>query len=90
MAIPVGAKHKKLAEHFINFMLRPEISARHTNFCNFANCNKKAGLFVQKEILSNPYVYISKKGIDKLELYEILNPDVQKKFNECWAELVKY
>lgn len=90
MAIPVGAKHKQLAEHFINFMLRPEISARHTNYCYFANCNKKAGLFVQKEILSNPYVYISKKGIDKLELYEILNPDVQKKFNECWAELVKY
>ena len=89
MAIPVGAKHKQLAEHFIDFMLRPEISARHTNFCYFANCNKKAGLFVQKEILSNPYVYISKKGIDKLELYEILNSDVQKKFNECWAELQK-
>ena len=90
MAVPVGAKHKQLAENFINFMLRPEISARHTNFCYFANCNKKAGLFVKKEILSNPYIYINKKEIDKLEMYEILNPEVQKKFNECWAELLKY
>ena len=90
MAVPVGAKHKQLAENFINFMLRPEISARHTNFCYFANCNKKAGLFVKKEILSNSYIYINKKEIDKLEMYEILNPEVQKKFNECWAELLKY
>ncbi len=90
IAVPVDAKHKQLAEKFINFMLRPEISARHTNYCYFANCNKKAGLFVEKEILSNPYVYINKKEIDKLEMYKILNPDVQKKFNECWAELLKY
>ena len=61
-----------------------------TNYCYYASCNKKAGLFVKKEILRNPYVYIDKKEIDRLELYEILNPDVQKKFNECWAELVKY
>ena len=90
IAVPVGVKQKQLAENFINFMLRPEISARHTNYCYYASCNKKAGLFVKKEILRNPYVYIDKKEIDRLELYEILNPDVQKKFNECWAELVKY
>ena len=90
IAVPVGAKHKQLAENFINFMLRPEISARHTNFCYFANCNKKAGLYVKKEILNNPFIYLSKKEIERMELYEILNPDVQRKFNECWAELVKY
>ncbi len=90
VAIPIGAKNKRLAEEFINFILRPEISARHTNYSYYASCNKKTGLFVKKEILRNPYVYIDKKEIDRLELYEILNPDVQKKFNECWAELVKY
>ncbi|HHT9113701.1 MAG TPA: ABC transporter substrate-binding protein [Candidatus Wunengus sp. YC65] len=90
IAVPIGAKQKQLAENFINFMLRPEISARHTNYCYYANCNKKAGLIVKKEILRNPYVYIDKKEIDRLGLYEILNPDVQKRFNECWAELVKY
>ena len=43
-----------------------------------------------KEILSNPYIYLDKKEIEKLELYEILIPDVQKIFNECWAELLRY
>ena len=40
--------------------------------------------------VSKDTVGFIKKEIDRLELYEILNPDVQKKFNECWAELVKY
>lgn len=87
IAVTIGAKHKRLAEKFINFMLRPEISGKHTNYSYYANCNKKARVFVNKELLKNPYIYINEKTIDTLEVYEILNSNVQKKFNECWAEL---
>lgn len=90
LAVPDGSKNKRLAEKFINFMLRPEISAKHTNFCYYASCNKKAVVFVDKEVIDNPYVCINKKEMKKLELYEILNPEVQKRLNECWAELQKY
>jgi spermidine/putrescine transport system substrate-binding protein len=88
IAVPVGAKNKRLAEKFINFMLQPENGARHTNYSHYANCNKKAWAFVNKSLLRNPYVYLNRKTMDKLEVFEILNPDVQKKFNECWAELL--
>lgn len=86
MAVPLGAKNKSLAEAFINFMLRPEISARHTNYSHYANCNNRAWAFVDKKILKNPYIYMKITG--KFEVYEILKPDVQKTFNRCWAELV--
>jgi len=49
VAIPVGARSKQLAESFINFMLRPEISARQTNYSYYASCNKKAWRFVKKD-----------------------------------------
>ncbi|MBI5307284.1 MAG: spermidine/putrescine ABC transporter substrate-binding protein [Planctomycetes bacterium] len=88
VAIPFGAKNKQLAETFIDYMLRPEIGARHTNYSYYANCNKKAWRFVNKEKFKNPYVYIRRKEIDRLELYETLSPDIQKKLNEYWAELV--
>ncbi|HHT9136195.1 MAG TPA: ABC transporter substrate-binding protein [Candidatus Wunengus sp. YC60] len=88
IAVPVGARNKRLAEEFINFMLRPENGARHTNYSHYANCNKKAWVFVNKETLRNPYVYINRKTMAKLEVFEILNPDVQKKYNECWASLL--
>jgi spermidine/putrescine transport system substrate-binding protein len=90
VAIPIGAKNKRLAEEFINFILRPEISARQTNYSYYAGCNKKAWAFVDKQLLRNPYIYIDRKEINRLELYKILNPEIQRKFNECWAELVKY
>ena len=88
VAIPVGARNKQDAERFINFMLRPEISARQTNYSYYASCNKKAWRFVRKDILKNPYVFIDKRTISNLEFYKILPPDVQKKFNECWAKLL--
>lgn len=88
IAIPVGAKHRLLAEKFINFMLRPEIGARQTNYSYYASCNKRAWKFVNREILKNPYVYIDEKLVGKLELYRLLNSDVHKKLNECWAGLV--
>ena len=88
IAVPAGAKNKRLSEEFINFILRPENSARHTNYSHYANCNKKAWTFVNKELLRNPYVYIDRLTMDKLEVFEILNPDVQKKYNECWASLL--
>lgn len=86
MAVPVGVKNKTLAEAFLNFMLHPEISARHTNYSHYANCNNKAWAFVDKGILRNPYIYMKVAG--KFDIYEILKPDVQQKFNECWAELI--
>lgn len=85
IAVPIGAKNKPLAEAFINFMLRPEISARHTNYSHYANCNNKAWVFVDKNILRNPYIYM--KIVGQFEVFEIRGPDVQKSFNKCWEIL---
>lgn len=86
IAVPIGAKNMSLAKAFIDFMLRPEISARHTNYSHYANCNNRAWTFVDREILRNPYIYMKISG--KFEVYEILKPDVQRTFNKCWAELI--
>ena len=89
IAIPVGAQNKRIAEEFINFMLHPKTGAKQTNYSYYASCNRKAWAFVDKQLLRNPYIYIDKRKISRLELYEILNPEIQRKFNECWAELQK-
>ncbi|MDO8140821.1 MAG: spermidine/putrescine ABC transporter substrate-binding protein [Candidatus Brocadiales bacterium] len=90
IAIPAGAKNKRLAEEFINYLLRPDIAAKQTNYSYYASCNKKAWAFVDRQLLRNSYIFIDRKEINRLELYEVLNPEIQRKFNECWADLVKY
>jgi spermidine/putrescine transport system substrate-binding protein len=53
-AIPKGARHKGLAEDFINFVLRPEISAMIVNHARYASVNDAAKPFIKPEILRGP------------------------------------
>lgn len=57
-AIPKGAQQKELAEAFIDFVLRPEISARIVNHARYASANEAARSLVKPEILNGPsYVW---------------------------------
>ncbi len=51
--IPKGAKHKKTAEAFINFLLEPEISAEISRSFPYINPNKEARKLIDKSILDN-------------------------------------
>jgi spermidine/putrescine transport system substrate-binding protein len=53
-AIPNGAREKTLAEEFINFVLRPEISAMIVNHARYASVNEAARAFIKPEILAGP------------------------------------
>jgi spermidine/putrescine-binding protein len=52
-AIPKGARHKELAEEFINFVLRPEISAMIVNHVRYASVNEAAPPLIKAEILDS-------------------------------------
>jgi spermidine/putrescine transport system substrate-binding protein len=53
-AIPKGAQQKKLAEDFMNFVLRPEVSAMIVNHARYASVNEAARAFIKPEILNGP------------------------------------
>jgi spermidine/putrescine transport system substrate-binding protein len=56
-AIPKGARQKGLAEDFINFVLRPEISAMIVNHARYASVNEAATPLIKPEILNGPSYY---------------------------------
>jgi spermidine/putrescine transport system substrate-binding protein len=53
-AIPKGAQQKELAEDFMNFVLRPQISAMIVNHARYASVNEAARAFIKPEILNGP------------------------------------
>jgi putrescine transport system substrate-binding protein len=57
MAIPVDAPNPENAHAFINFIMKPEITAGVTNFVYYANANDAASEFVAPEIISDPAIY---------------------------------
>ncbi|MBL8200826.1 MAG: polyamine ABC transporter substrate-binding protein [Chromatiales bacterium] len=57
LAIPADAKHVKNAHLFINYLLRPDVAAKNTNFVNFANSNAASFSLVNEDIRNDPGIY---------------------------------
>jgi spermidine/putrescine-binding protein len=83
-AIPKGARHKELAEDFINFVLRPQISAMIVNHVRYASVNEAAKPLIKPEILQGPS-YRVPEGV-KLWVLEDLGP-ANHLYERVWLEL---
>jgi len=63
MAIPADAPHVTEAHEFINFMMRPEIIAKASNFVSYANGNLASQPMIDKAILEDPAIYPDEKTL---------------------------
>lgn len=66
MAIPADAPHVDEAHEFINFILRPDVIAKATNYVYYANGNKASQELVEAEVLEDPAIYPPQATVDKL------------------------
>jgi spermidine/putrescine transport system substrate-binding protein len=85
-AIPKTAKHKELAEKFINFIYEPKNSARNYEYIGYNDPNTKAKEFHSAEFNNDPILNIADKNVDKGEwLIDIGNS--LKMYDQYWTEL---
>ncbi len=87
MAIPKGAPHAELAHEFINFILRPEVSAGISNYVWYANPNVASYQYTEEEILNDPSIYPSDDVMARLEFMEDLGA-YEQELNRVWTELL--
>jgi putrescine transport system substrate-binding protein len=66
MAIPADASHVKNAHLFINYMLRPEVAAKNSNFISFANSNAASWPLVDAAVKNNPGIFPTPEMMPKL------------------------
>jgi spermidine/putrescine transport system substrate-binding protein len=83
-AIPRGARHKALAEAFIDFVLRPEISARIVNHTRYASVNDAARPFIKPEILQGPSYQVPEGA--QLRWLHDLGP-ASRLYERVWLEV---
>src|SRR5690606_28059422 len=57
LVVLANAPHRDLAEKFINFILKPEIGAKISNFTQFTTPNAEAKKFIKPELLNNRAIY---------------------------------
>ena len=68
LAIPKDAKNVENAHTFINYLMRPEVAAKNTNYVSYASLNSPAKEFVNKDILENPAIYPSDEVKARLQV----------------------
>ncbi|MGG2483078.1 polyamine ABC transporter substrate-binding protein [Brevibacillus borstelensis] len=84
--IPAGAKHKKTAEAFINFLLEPEISAEIAKDFPYINPNTEARKLIDKETLENIAIYPPPEEMKRVESLKDIGDSV-KLYDLIWSEV---
>jgi len=87
MAIPRDAKNVEEAHAFINYLLRPEVIAKVTDYVAYANANKDATALVDESIRNNPGVYPADDVLAKLYVAEERTPEVQRWMTRDWTRI---
>lgn len=88
MAIPADAPHKDEAHAFIDFMQRPDIAAKNSNFVSYANGNKASQELLDKAILENPGIYPPPAVMAKLFVSTTADEKAQRIINRAWTKLI--
>src|SRR5690606_3119072 len=65
-AIPVDAPHVEEAHAFIDYLMRPEVIAKASNFTVYANGNFASHEFVDDALITDPAVYPDEATMSKL------------------------
>ena len=66
MAIPADAKHPNNAHQFLNYFLRPEVSATFTNEMQYPSGNKAAEPLVDPVISKNPTIFVTGEAMTRM------------------------
>ena len=82
--IPTASPRKYTAEVFINFLLRPEISARIVNEQHYATANETAYPLIKPEILNDPVIFPPLEDIRRAEVYLPLSPAGRALYQRIW------
>jgi putrescine transport system substrate-binding protein len=87
LAIPRDAKNVAEANEFINYLQRPEVAAKNTNFISYANGNLASQKFIDKAILDDKTIYPDEATMRQLYTISAHDPKTQRLMNRLWTRI---
>jgi putrescine transport system substrate-binding protein len=86
MAIPADSPNPSAALAFIDFVMRPAVSASVTRFIGFATANAAAMPLLEPEVRNNAVIYPPPEVRERFELQKVYTPDEARVFDRAWLE----
>jgi putrescine transport system substrate-binding protein len=86
-AIPKDVEHPDEALAFINYMMKPEVAAKASDFVQYPNGNLASQKFIDPAILNNPSIYPPADVMAKLKSYPQRNQKEQRELTSAWRDM---
>lgn len=87
LAIPADAKNVEEAHAFINYLMKPEVLAKASNYVQYANGNLASQKFMDEEVFKNPGIFPPAEVMAKLFTISPYGPKEQRVLNRVWTQI---
>lgn len=87
LAIPKDAKNVDEAHAFMNYLMKPEVAAKNSEYIGYPNGNLASQQFIKKEVLEDTQIYPSKETIAKLFILTPNENEVQRALVNTWRDM---
>jgi len=87
LAIPADAKNVDEAHAFINYLMKPEVIAKASNYVQYANGNLASQSLIDEAVFKNPSVYPDAETMKKLFTISPYGPKEQRVLNRVWTQI---
>ena len=88
MAIPADSKRVEEAHIFLNYMMKPEVIAKASNFVSYANGNLASQQFLDESVKNNSSVYPDAETMKRLFVKTAYDAKTQRVVTRLWTKVV--
>ena len=86
-AVPKDAKHPENAMAFINYLMKPDVIAKISNYVSYASGNKASLPLVDAAIRNNPNIYPTDEMKPKMFTLKVLPQKVNREITREWTKV---
>lgn len=87
LAIPADAKNVAEAYELINYLYRPDVAAKNSDFLSYANGNLASQKLIDPKILNDRNIYPDEATLAKLFVITARDPATQRIINRLWTRV---
>jgi len=87
LAIPADAQHVAEAYELINYLYRPDVAAKNSDFLSYANGNLASQKLIDPKILADKNIYPDEATLSKLFVITARDPATQRIINRLWTRV---
>lgn len=87
LAIPSDAKNVGEAHELINYLYRPDVAARNSEFLSYANGNLASQQLISGRIINDRTIYPDEDGMKRLFIVTARDQATQRVVNRIWTRV---